>query len=109
MRIFRTVKLIISVSIFLFASCKKQDAPTSIIVKVNLIDENEYAIAGNSGINIALSGGQEKFMGVTGSNGECTFNNLPYGNFNVQFEKSGFISEYKWTSKNSIFNNRIFQ
>jgi len=94
MRIFKTVKLLASVGIFLFANCKKQDIPTSIVVDVNLIDENGYAIAGNSGINITLSDGQEKFQGVTGSNGECTFNNLPYGTFNVQFEKSGFISEY---------------
>ncbi len=94
MRILGTVKLIISVGIFLLASCKKQETPTNIVVNVNLIDENEYVITNNSGINITLSDGQENFMGVTGSNGECTFNNLPYGTFNVKFEKSGFISEY---------------
>lgn len=94
MRIFRTVKIIISVGILFLASCKKQDVPANVVVDVNLIDENEYAITNNSDIHITLSEGQNKFAGVTGSNGEYTFNNLPYGTFNVQFEKSGFISEY---------------
>lgn len=94
MRIFRTVKLILSVGILFLASCKKQDVPTNVVVGVNLIDENEYAITNNSGIHVTLSEGQNKFAGVTGSNGECTFNNLPYGTYNVQFEKSGFISEF---------------
>jgi len=94
MTLFRTVRLIIAVGILLLASCKKKDVPTNVVVDVNLIDENEYAITNNSGIHITLSEGQNKFAGVTGSNGECTFDNLPNGTYNVQFEKSGFISEY---------------
>lgn len=74
--------------------CKKENDVSNFVVNVKLFDENGYSVSDKSGIKILLSRGLESFHGITDSKGECSFSNFPYGIFNVQLEKNGFISEY---------------
>ena len=75
--------------------CEKENENPNLIIKAKLIDENGYALVDNSGINVRLIRGQELYQGTTDSKGECSFPDFPYGIFNVQFEKNGYISEYR--------------
>lgn len=75
--------------------CEKENENPNLIIKAKLIDENGYALVDNSGVNVRLIRGQELYQGTTDSKGECSFPDFPYGIFNVQFEKNGYISEYR--------------
>ena len=79
----------------LAVGCKKENDVSNLVVKVKLFDENGYSVSDESGTKILLTRGQETFQGVTDSKGECRFRNFPFGIFNVQLEKEGFVSEYK--------------
>ena len=79
----------------LAVGCKKENDVPNLVVKVKLFDENGYSVSNESGTKILLTKGQENFHGVTDSKGECRFSDFPYGIFNVQLEKEGFVSEYK--------------
>lgn len=74
--------------------CKKDNDVPNLVLKIKLFDENGYSVSDKSDIKILLSRGLESFHGVTDSKGECSFSNFPYGIFNVQLEKNGFISEF---------------
>lgn len=74
--------------------CKKDNDLPNLVLKIKLFDENGYSVSDKSDIKILLSRGLESFHGVTDSKGECSFSNFPYGIFNVQLEKNGFISEF---------------
>ena len=78
-------------------SCKKENDVLNLVVKVKLFDENGYSVSNESGTKILLTRGRETFQGVTDSKGECRFSDFPYGIFNVQLERKGFISEFKDT------------
>lgn len=76
-------------------SCKKENDGSNLVLKIKLFDENGFSVSDESGTKILLSRGQETFQGVTDSKGEYRFRNFPYGIFNVQLERKGFISEFK--------------
>lgn len=78
----------------LMMGCKKDNDVSNLVLKIKLFDENGYSVSDKSDIKILLSRGLESFHGVTDSKGECSFSNFPYGIFNVQLEKNGFISEF---------------
>lgn len=74
--------------------CKKDNDVSNLVLKIKLYDENGYSVSDKSEVKILLSRGLESFHGVTDSKGECSFSNFPYGIFNVQLEKNGFVSEF---------------
>lgn len=78
----------------LILGCKKENDVSNLVLRIKLFDENGYSVSDKSDIKILLSRGLESFHGVTDSKGECSFSNFPYGIFNVQLEKNGFVSEY---------------
>ena len=78
----------------LMLGCKKDNDVSNLVLKIKLFDENGYSVSDKSGTKILLSRGLESFHGVTDSKGECSFSDFPYGIFNVQLEKNGFISEF---------------
>lgn len=88
------IKLAVSICMLFLLSCHKNEVQNNVVIEVKLIDENEYLISDNSGINITLSGEKQKFNGNTDSNGKCTFYDFPVGKFKVELEKSGFISQF---------------
>lgn len=81
----------------LAVGCKKENDVSNLVVKVKLFDENGYSVSDESGTKILLTRGQETFQGVTDSKGAYRFSDFPYGIFNVQLERKGFISEFKDT------------
>ena len=93
MRFFKTIITIATICLFVLLGCNKEDELGEVIVKIKLIDENEYEMENKSGINVVLTRGQEKYSSTTNSLGESYFDNLPYGIFNVELEKEGYISD----------------
>lgn len=79
----------------LVLGCKRENDGSNLVLKIKLFDENGFSVSDESGTKILLSRGQETFQGVTDSKGEYRFRNFPYGIFNVQLERKGFISEFK--------------
>lgn len=94
MKKLKFIRLVISVILIILTACHKNDLQNNVVVKVNLLDENEYPVTDNSGINITLSGEKQKFTGSTDSNGKCTFYDFPVGKFKLTLQKTGFISQY---------------
>lgn len=79
--------------IFLFIGCEKERESADIVVKVNMLDENENIITDKSGVDISLSSGKATFHGITDVQGQCIFKNLPYDIFSGTLKKPEYISD----------------
>ena len=93
MKSFNDSKILLLVCLILFFGCKKDDELNNVTMNIKLIDENDYEIENSNNIIVILTRGQENYAGSTNSNGNCIFENLPYGVFKVELKKNGFISE----------------
>lgn len=87
-------KIISLICLILFFGCNKEDELSDVTLNIKLIDENDYPVENGSNIIVTLTRGQENYSETTTSNGNCTFESLPHGVFNVELKKDGFISEY---------------
>lgn len=94
MKSYNVSKIISLICLILFIGCQNEDELSDVTVNIMLIDENGYELIDHSGIEVYLSGYQENYSSTTNSSGDCTFPSLPYGIFNIELEKSGFISEW---------------
>lgn len=79
--------------IFLFIGCEKERESTDIVVKINMLDENENIITDKSGVDISLSSGKATYHGITDVQGQYIFKDLPYDIFNVTLKKPEYISD----------------
>lgn len=94
MKAFKTTQIILLACFIFFVGCNKEDELRDVTVNIKLIDENGYDIENGEDITVILARGQENYSGTTNSKGDCNFKNLPYGTFNVNLQKNGFVSEF---------------
>ncbi len=77
------------------SSCSKDDAPTEPITKanitgsVNLYDEGTTKVD-NSNMTITIEGSSPIIAATTDTNGNFTLSNVPFGTYNIRYEKTGF-------------------
>lgn len=74
-------------------ACEKKEGFQDVDVTVKLTDQNWYPLTDHSGVTVALTKGNETIKGITNENGKSVFPKLPYGSFNVTFEKEGYIPD----------------
>lgn len=107
MKLFHSIKILFFCSFIILTSCNKEDDFEDVTVSVKLIDENNNPISNRSDIDIVLSRGQETFSGVTDASGEYIFKNIPYGIFNVQLYKNGFIANQSTPELSNYENDSL--
>ena len=87
------LRMLFPVLVFLsFFGCEKEQPLPDATVKVKLYDENWREVTDNSGVEVSLIRGDEKYQGVTDGRGELLFSRMPYGVFQVSLKKEGFVS-----------------
>jgi len=94
MKMIKQISPILICFFVLMLGCKKDNNVSNLVLRIKLFDENGYSVSDKSGAKIILTRGLESFHGETDSKGECSFGDFPYGIFNVQLKKNGFISEF---------------
>lgn len=88
------------------SSCSTNEDPTpesvtkaDITGSVNLYNEGTTPID-NSNMTVKAEGTTSTFTATTDSNGDYTLSDVPFGNYTIVYEKSGFGTYKKWDIEN---------